>query len=327
MLISVVVPVYNGGDDFPALFNSLASSHRKIDQLIVVDDGSTDGSHRIAQNFGAKVITVEHGPKGPANARNLGASAAIGDVVVFLDADVAVHADTIEKIHAVFSKHPEIDALFGSYDDQPKYPGLVSRYKNLFHHYVHQHGLKEATTFWTGCGAIRREVFEKTRGFDKSYQRPILEDIELGYRLRAKGFRIWLCPDIQVTHLKRWTFTSLLRSDIFDRALNWSRLIVKEKHIANDLNLDFRNRFSALMALGALFFFFLGWVQPVFWWGTLFTLGALVVANRELYRFFYHKGGWLFALSCAGLHLLYLIYSSVTFIFVAAAWKIKAVRR
>jgi hypothetical protein len=50
--------------------------------------------------------------------------------------------------------HPEVDAVFGSYDDAPRAPNFIAQYKNLFHHYVHQHGKEEASTFWAGCGTV-----------------------------------------------------------------------------------------------------------------------------------------------------------------------------
>ena len=75
----------------------------------------------------------------------------------------------------------------------PRLQGVVSQYRNLLHHFVHQHGNSEASTFWAGCGAIRRSVFEEMGGFDEQrFPTPSIEDIELGYRLRQAGHRILL---------------------------------------------------------------------------------------------------------------------------------------
>ena len=58
---------------------------------------------------------------------------------------------------------------------------MVSQYRNLLHHFVHQHGHAEASTFWAGCGAIRRAAFDAVGGFDAArFPRPSIEDIELG---------------------------------------------------------------------------------------------------------------------------------------------------
>ena len=80
---------------------------------------------------------------------------------------------TLTRIRDRFESEPDLDALIGSYDDEPAAPGFVSQYKNLLQHYVHQHGRKEATTFWSGCGAIRRELFLAIGGFDETYTQAI----------------------------------------------------------------------------------------------------------------------------------------------------------
>ena len=67
---------------------------------------------------------------------------------------------------------------------------FVSQYKNLFHHFVHQDASGTATSFWAGCGAIRRDIFLRLGGFNTAYKRPSIEDIELGYRLTRAGHRI-----------------------------------------------------------------------------------------------------------------------------------------
>ncbi|MFO0953628.1 MAG: glycosyltransferase family A protein [Isosphaeraceae bacterium] len=185
--LSVVIPVHNGGRDFERCLRRLRDSRPAEFELIVVDDGSTDGSGGLAASFGARVIRNAR-PEGPASARNTGAKAASAPIVFFLDADVAVHPDTLALAFARFEAEPGLTALFGSYDDEPEAPGLVSRFRNLLHHYVHQQGhfeanVRPARTFWTGCGAIRRQAFLDHGGFDpRLYARPAIEDIELGYR-------------------------------------------------------------------------------------------------------------------------------------------------
>lgn len=283
------------------------------DELIVVDDASSYGSRALAQQAGVRLVRVEQGPRGLAYARNRGAEAASGDMLVFVDADVAVHSDTLARIERTFAEEPQLDALFGSYDDQPQAEGLVSRYKNLLHHYVHQHGQRRASTFWAGCGAIRRQLFLACGGFDESYERPCIEDIELGVRLRSAGYRIRLCQDVQVTHLKRWTLAGLLRSDIRDRAVPWTRLILREKSFPSDLNLSAAGRVSAVAAWGGLFGLLFGFWQA--WTGVLglLSLMLLVALNAKLYHFFARHGGVRFAAGAAALHALYLLYSSAVF--------------
>ena len=84
------------------------------------------------------------------------------------------------------------------------------------HCYVHQQSKRQACTFWTGCGAIRRSVFLEHSGFSERYLRPAIEDIELGYRLHSAGRRMILDREVQVKHLKHWTFWNVVKTDIMD---------------------------------------------------------------------------------------------------------------
>ncbi len=317
MKLSVIVPVHNGGEGLRCCLEAVARSSRPPDEVIVVDDASTDASAALATSLGARVLPLPGPPLGPARARNRGAAAARGDILVFLDADVVVHGGTLERMEKCFSEHPEIDALFGSYDANPPAPGLVSRYKNLMHHYVHQHGREEASTFWAGCGAIQRHIFTAMGGFDESYARPSIEDIELGCRLRQAGHRIRLCPEVQATHLKKWSFVSLLSTDIFNRAVPWTHLILRHRSLPADLNLDPRGRQSALSAWAAVLFVALVFWSSHAWLGLLVAVAVLGILNFDLYRFFARHGGVGFTLGAVGLHILYLIYSSLTFVLVA----------
>jgi len=319
--LSVIVPVHNGGEDLGRCLQGLAQSSRPADEIIVVDDGSTDGSAALAAAAGARVIALGAGPRGPAFARNRGVEAASGDLLIFIDADVVVHTDTLARMQKVFEESVDVAALFGSYDDHPPVRTATSLYKNLLHHYVHQHSGPEAGSFWAGCGAIRRSVFQAVGGFDERYRRPSIEDIDLGVRLRRGGLRILLCADIQATHLKHWTLGSLLRADIFARAVPWTRLILREGKLPADMNLTWRSRFSALLAWG----FFWGVLAALMlmllapgWASTLALAGGLAEAllvglNVDLLAFFYRRGGAVFALQAAGLHTLYLLYSSLVF--------------
>lgn len=216
-------------------------------ECIVVDDGSTDGSVGVARELGATVLQTGR-RRGPAFARNLGARAARADLLFFLDADVCVHADTVERVCADFAEDPGLDALIGSYDPAPLSPDFLSQYRNLMHCYVHQTSRSQACTFWSGCGAIRKSVFLEHSGFDESYRRPAIEDIELGFRLVRAGRKIVLDRALQVKHLKRWTFFNLLKTDILDRGIPWTELILRDRKMPNDLNLHLSERISVALA-------------------------------------------------------------------------------
>jgi GT2 family glycosyltransferase len=321
--LSVIVPVYNGEAVLARCLEALTGSVLASDEIIVVDDGSTDATPSIVANFGLKLLQTQGGPHGPARARNIGARVAAGDILVFIDADVVVHADTLTRMCDTFAAHPDVHALFGSYDDVPPAPGVASRFKNLLHHFVHQHGNPEASTFWAGCGAVRARAFATLGGFDEAYRTASIEDIELGLRLRKAGMRIRLCPDIQATHLKHWTVRHLWRTDIVCRAVPWTRIILREGRLPEDLNLSWRSRLSAVAAwMAALLLLVAG--PGLFLTGETRLAGgaafggglAVLVAttlNADLHVFFLRHGGLGFAVGAWLLHLTYLLYSSAVF--------------
>ena len=143
-----------------------------------------------------------------------------GEYLCFIDADCEVCHDAIADLAERLESHFEIDALFGSYDDAPAATNFIAQYKNLMHHYVHQQGNEEATTFWSGFGVVKRELFLKLGGFDVArFSRPSIEDIDLGYRLKQAGAKIHLAKELQVKHHKAWKLFGLMKTDIFDRGI------------------------------------------------------------------------------------------------------------
>lgn len=230
VFLSVIVPAHQGELVLPQVLGALRGSDLARDrwELIVVDDASRDATARVAASFADKVLSLSGGPHGPGYARNRGVDASRGDWVVFVDADVVVHVDTLREIARVAESEPGVDAVFGAYDESPPAPQFISQYRNLLHRFTHLAGAGDAETFWAGCGAVRRSAFVEVGGFDEHrYPRPQIEDIELGYRLRDWGGRIVLRPVIQGTHLKRWTWRGSVRTDLFDRGIPWVRLMLE----------------------------------------------------------------------------------------------------
>jgi glycosyltransferase involved in cell wall biosynthesis len=328
--ISIVVPAHNNADDLLLCLAALERAAPADAEMLVVDDASTDDTASQAAARGIRVLRRSQNG-GPGAARNDGALAAAGDIVFFVDADVVVASDAVDRVRAAFTADPELAAVFGSYDARPRHPGMISRYRNLLHHFVHQHGNANASTFWGGCGAIRRTVFEASGGFDVArFPRPSIEDIELGYRLRAAGHRIRLDRDLQGTHLKRWTLASLVRTDITRRAIPWARLILEGRAMPDDLNLASGQRLSAILVALAGGFLVLAWFRPWFLGLAAGALLGVLMLNRKLYAFFWRQHGLRFAAACIPLHLLYYVYSGLSYVFVWATfrwWRNDAPRR
>lgn len=332
--LSVIVPVHNGAVTIERCLRALRARAGANTEIIVVDDDSSDQSAAIARHFGAAVISNTD-RRGPAAARNAGVERATGEIFFFVDSDVIVRNTTIDQVRRIFDEHPELAAVFGSYDSEPQAQDFVSQYKNLFHHFTHQHARTESRSFWAGCGAIRRAAFKAVGGFDeKQFPRASTEDIEMGMRLSRAGYAVRLEKTLQVKHLKKWGWLSLVRADIFYRAYPWSKLLVRQSELPYDLNLQLSHRLSAcLVALLMLMIPFLAMghvrfygvpVAPLALGCSAFLVLNLLFLNRKFYGFLLRHRGWFFVLRAIPLHLFYYLYSGMTFVL---CWMYYTLRR
>jgi GT2 family glycosyltransferase len=257
---------------------------------------------RAADEPPEQVAVVDEAPgPGPAAARNAGGMGADADVLVFVDADVLVHPDAFVRVRRAFERDPGLGALFGSYDDAPAPGGVVSDFRNLLHHHVHQAGAGPASTFWAGLGAIRRELFEAYGGFDaERYPRASIEDIELGCRLSAAGVRIGLDPDLLGRHLKKWTLATMIETDLLLRGAPWVALMLGSEASRSALNLGWRHRASAAaVGLGALA------LARGRGRTAAAAVAGLVVLNRDFYGLLLRRQGPAGAVAGVGLHALH----------------------
>jgi glycosyltransferase involved in cell wall biosynthesis len=179
-LVTVIIPCYNGETYLQeAIESALEQSYPEV-EIIVVDDGSTDGSSRIAQKFPVRYIRQEN--RGLTASRNRGIDASHGDYVVFLDADDRLRPDAIETGLRVISEHPECamtvgDHVFvsrdGSYlSNSSKACVQSSHYEEL---------LKSNFVEMISTVLFRRSVLVEIGGFDTSLR--VAEDYELYLRI------------------------------------------------------------------------------------------------------------------------------------------------
>lgn len=214
MTFTAVVPVYNARPTLAKCLRALRGAGGSELEIIVVDDASTDSSASIATPNATKVIQSKH-RLGASGARNRGSEEASGEILLFVDADVAVPADTFQRLRRLFSAEGHPDAVQGVYSHHCPHSNAASQYKNLYYHYswvylVSDLHLVSAASF---CFAIRRERFISLGGFDPRITAPTVEDADLGLRLVDSGGKIVLDKDLQVIHDRNYTFGNLLRYD------------------------------------------------------------------------------------------------------------------
>lgn len=321
--ITVVMPTIGFGEPFIRCAGRVLEIIRldEGDEFIVVFDGVAPPLPDGLVESGAEVLSTGR-RSGPAAARNLAASGAHGDVILFVDADVELARDAVERVRARFTADPGLCAVFGAYDDLPSAPGLVSRFRNLLHHHVHVLHAGPAETFWAGCGAMKADAFRALGGFDVRYTTPSIEDIELGARAAAAGGRLVLDPEISCTHHKRWTLRSMIVTDIFQRAIPWTRQMLSSGRVPRRLNLDWQSRASGVAAVVSAAAAIAAPFRPELLVVFLVCLTLLVVINRRFYALCLVRGGPVFAAGCVLLHWLYYVYATLAFAAVQLGYRV-----
>jgi GT2 family glycosyltransferase len=308
--IAVIMPARDAMATLPACLDALTKSSRKPDEIVIFDDGLNCNIGEYSKADGISIISNDGVQAGAATGRNIAARHTTADILAFVDADVVVEREALGRLIAVLESEPNVMAAFGSYDDAPPVKRLAALYGNLRHHWIHQHGELEASTFWTGLGVVRSDVFWALDGFDEACG---IDDVDFGLRLHAAGGKIMLVPDAQCAHLKDWRLLQLWRTDVTNRAYPWARLMARGAR-SNQLNVSRRERFTAILAYGFLLSligsFFASWLRL----DTVIFAGLYIFLNRGLVRLIAQRGGARAALTGIALHWFYHLYASAIFV-------------
>jgi len=287
---------------------SVFTSDYKNFEVVVVDDNSTDDSLNIVNLFPCKIIKTNENA-GPAAARNKGAKASRGNILFFLDSDIIIEKTTLGQIVRTFESKPDIDALFCSYQKDTVPSNFYSQYKNLVHHYTHQNSQEDAATFCGGFGGIKRDIFFDFGGFNENYRS--LEDMEFGYRLYQGGCKIFLNKGIRVTHCKKYTFFSLIKSDVMNRAVPWTKLMLDRRIFRSDLNVKTNNVLSVPVAFLILFNLPLVYFLPKSAFALLSLIGLFLLLNQKFFRFVLKERGAKFTIKAILMNWFSYLYSGV----------------
>jgi hypothetical protein len=307
MLFSILIPVRNNLTDLACCLESLRTQDLSDCEILVADDGSQPPIRwEDLPVLGRPLQLCRLSGHGPAAARNVLAHQATGDYLFFLDADTQASPQLLQCARRVIAGHPGIGSFFGSYDDSPAWPSLISVYRNLLHHHVHQQsGGREVSTFWCGCGVVQRSLYLECGGLSEAYRTPSIEDLAFGAQLFDRGVLTRIVPELQVKHLKRWTLGSWLYTDLFRRGIPWVRLMRSRREWTAQLNFSQSQRAAALAALAvATLLVAAGW-----WPGSavlaLMPLSAFVYLNRDFFCLVARKRGIPAVLATVPLHLIH----------------------
>ncbi len=286
---TLIVPVHRLDASFLSCVEALSQLDPRPDEIWF----SLNGCHLEQPPLpGTQFLNGSPQPTCPATARNAGAGRAAGDILIFVDSDVLVPKDMTSRIREYFEKYPEVTALFGSYDSAPSAKNFVSQARHLLHHYVHQSARQESHSFWTGLGAVRRSAFVEVGRFDETLR--MLEDVELGTRLKRAGHRIHVLKDLTGSHAKRLSLGQSLWADVFDRAAPWTRLLLEDK-VARTADLNLRPGSLIALSFSLALYPALALLPSLGAVPLLVVLAGWLFVSRTLLKFIYQRRGARFA--------------------------------
>lgn len=233
--LSVIIPYYNASEKLEHLLDSLWQSKRAPSfEVVIVDDGSTKQlivNRLLLTRKNKKIIRIVRLKlnKGPAIARNKGTIAARGEFVVFLDGDVEVFPDTLYQIAKVFKDDPDVVALTGVWVKEQRSNDFFPNFKALrdWSYWINERDKSGYYfLFSTRIAAIKKAVFTRLGGFNEEYPAPLVEDIELTYRI-ARRYAIIFAPQVRVRHEFESFFP--IAKKYFLRAYYWTKLYQRRK--------------------------------------------------------------------------------------------------
>jgi glycosyltransferase involved in cell wall biosynthesis len=213
MDFSVVVPCKNSAETLSECLTRICGQTGPSFEVILVDDGSTDGSAALAARFPVQVV---RNPRlGVSAARNVGAQVARGDWLIFTDTDVMWPTDVLRTLAGIREQEGG-EGLVGVQDRTLRFGNFSSRFKNQWmrYTYLQLHGRGPQALFYTSLAAIDREVFLRCGGFDERYRRPGIEDTVFGHRLGASGYGVIVRRELAYEHARRYSFAELLQTDV-----------------------------------------------------------------------------------------------------------------
>lgn len=302
MKLSVVIPVHNAGTTLKYTIEAILHSTQKIDEIIVVDDHSTDNSLKIAKRFPVKAIELKN-KTGAGAARNAGARRAKGEYIVFIDSDLYVKKDAIKNLIDTLILNNNVSCVVGLYSEIPFNKSISAKVQALKDHYDEYYANEKwSYVSATICG-MKRDLFLSFAGF-KEYSKAGGEEFELGKRFNERGLIIRSNPRVEGHH-----YYPNLRSRLgkyFRRTIIWLDIWLKYKKFESAIATP-SAAMRVLFVLLAIIFFSI----KLFLYGFL-ILAFILLAEHRYYLYVLRK-------SNLGILLLAVIYNYLIYLTVGLA--------
>jgi glycosyltransferase involved in cell wall biosynthesis len=231
--VSIVIPVRNGAATLEACLRAACAAADDRTEIVVVDDGSDDATAEIAGRFPCRVVRLG-AHAGVSRARNQGARAAHGELLLFIDADCLLEPGAIRAAREGYGARVDL-VLGGTYTPAPADPGFFGAFQAAF---IHHFEMKRAVPDYVAAHAmvIDARLFRRSGGFVEG---PVLgiaasvEDVELSHRLRRGGCELAMSPDLLVRHVFRFSLRRSL-ANAYRKARTWTRYSLGNRDLLAD---------------------------------------------------------------------------------------------
>ncbi|KAF0144497.1 MAG: hypothetical protein FD156_1801 [Nitrospirae bacterium] len=200
-MVSVVIPAYNAEKTIAACLTSLMKQDYPGDyEVIVVDDGSSDSTPNIVSGY-ERVRLIKQENAGPAAARNKGAAAAKGEIILFTDSDCVPEGNWIKEMVNPFKDNRDVVGVKGRYKTKQK--ETTARFVQFEYEDKYRYMQKDKYIDFidTYSAGFKREIFLEMRGYDTEFPVACAEDVELSFRLSKKGYKMIFNPNAVVYHI------------------------------------------------------------------------------------------------------------------------------
>ena len=278
--VSIVVPNYNYASALAHCLRAATAQSYQPTEVIVVDDNSTDDSVAVAHSFGVRVL---HTPRnsGVSTARNIGAREAIGDILFFVDSDVALAPDAVANAVAALSANPQAGAVCGVYEPTPMVPSTrIKEYRTLHHSFWMTASAGPIETLHTAMCAMPAAVFAEIGPFNERLRHS--EDGEYGSRICAQ-YQVLSCPDVHGRHDHDATIGIVL-SKVFHRTRLHIPLFVGQRGLRGEYATGSRAAGSMATVL-ALLTVALTALSPLWAAVPVVLIGLAIASDLDIYRY------------------------------------------
>lgn len=208
MDVTVAIPCYNGAQYVGSAIEAILHQTYPVDELLVIDDGSTDDSDEIINRYPVNLVQHRQN-RGLAAARNTAVDAATGDVIVFVDVDAYADPELVALLLGGYD-HPSVAGV-GGQGIEANIQSLADRWRRAHASQSHGPRRKNVEFLYGLCMSFRREALRHVGGFNPGL-RTNAEDVDIGLRLNAAGFRLLYEPGAKVYHQRTDDQTSIIRT-------------------------------------------------------------------------------------------------------------------